>query len=1426
MTPDEAEKLADEIKCRYIGYLEASFYFRDNALRDSFHKALHAPDTELKKGPFPESASDFHSGARIAELAADLFPPNSAPDDGFFNSLIRDPLHLHQQDAIRKVFGEGRNIVVATGTASGKTECFLYPILFHLHREHQAGTLDSPGVRALILYPMNALANDQRKRLGDICEELQKAKSSFQFTFGQYIGETPKDKNDKWRNAGARERERRPGEIIFRENMRKNPPHILLTNYSMLEYLLIRPEDSELFDNARGRHWQFLVLDEAHQYRGARGIEMAMLIRRLKNRLHEGGRDGAFRCIATSATIASGEEQKKAVAEFAGNLFGESFDEDGVIFGRKSVESNAPPARRHLFLRSLEGAFISLYPKKKVTLNRPDRKDEDGAFFEVALCRECGQHYFVGQKSGGKLKEVTRDLGSDSKIEFYRPLDDESEENGEFRLCAKCGQISRDSLKCGHGEEVAVKKCATSDANPDQLKECDACGYGGGNASSVREIVYGSDGPNTVIATALHRGLREGRKKILAFADSRQEAAFFAWYLEDSHDGIRDRNLILRALAKPGKDGISLADLVNRLRGIFPDELFGAEATEETLKRHAWRIAYREFLTDERRLSLEGVGLMRWTIKWPDNMKLPAALLNPPWNLSEKESRDLIFALLDSARIQRAVKFDDIALQWSDLNLQEKCPKKLCIGKPRGRGHVVSWDGAQVRRTDLLAKILRKRKFNGNTVEQAQKMLGEIWQTCFRNSGGRNLVTEAGGDGLQINPHWWRAWPIKDSDALYRCGTCERIQTINVAGVCIRHKCRGELKKMKGEEWRQNHYRLLYEDKGFPLRFAAEEHTAQIEAEEARERQKRFRDGKIDVLSSSTTFEVGVDLGDLDAVFLRNVPPEPFNYVQRAGRAGRRGEHPGFVVTYCRRNPHDLYHFAKPEERILKGEVHPPRLSLCNPKIILRHMTAAALSLFFREHADRFNNKAEGFFRDWKSPKAVADFRCFLDGNCTKLGKALAQIIPDDMKEKVGLSDGEWIKHIAGEESRLAEMQSEICADYRQAEEVKKQCVKGEDYKGADRAQKRAKTIADEQTLTMLSRKAVIPKYGFPVDVVELDTHRLSNASKIQLARDLSVAVAEFAPGGQVVANKKVWESCGVKKVVGKEWKIWHYARCEEHNYFRRWMDVRDDTNDICCDIGERERKYIEPRFGFVTQFGKRPEEPQRRPQRVFGTRPCFIDFNKSEKDLHKEKILGVEITEACPGRMAVLCEGKKGGGFYICQECGAGFSKREHPHKSPFGIPCSGILQGALSLGHEFETDVVRLQFPHGPEIEEMEKNWFSYSLAFALVKGMSRVLEVPHTDLSAVLFRNNDSDNPIPPIILYDNVPGGAGLVARLKEESILRGGLEAALERVGGECGCGENESCYGCLRDYGNQFVHPHLRRGTVRNYLDALLSLKN
>lgn len=1558
MNPTE---LAKTIEDRYRRYLRTTFYFRDPILRKSFEDALEH-EGSLSKGPYLEATPVFKKGKTCRELFKELL--GTLPDEGFLKATDKE-LYLHQEEAIRKV-SEGRNVVVATGTGSGKTEAFLYPILLSLYDQFRKGLLASNiGVRALVLYPMNALVNDQRDRLGSkdektpgICRLLELHRSPFSFSYGQYTGDTPEDENDSFRHAKNKIDDRYSGELVLRKEMRDSPPHILLTNYSMLEYLLLRPDDSPLFDNGRGEHWTYLVLDEAHQYRGAKGIEMALLLRKLKQRLREGGKKEQFRCIATSATIAGGKDDRGKVAEFVSELFGEQFDEDDVILGeteplpnegtiqiptelyatlkkhikkndsvnstlsdlvkrfgipihpgetpaeivgkilqqdkrgialRNKITSLPIPAtelarelfaelptekqvgtlvdlidlslncidvttnsslmsvRYHLFLRSLEGAMITYRPEKRVFLNR--QSDSDGyKSFEVALCRECGQHYFVGKNSEGKLVEAIRDPGrEDFGAEYYLPLEgetsevensDDDEDNSNlhfYDLCLRCSSISlanngKSTLQCGHSEimRVVAQEPTSTTKGEDKAPKCIVCGYSG--ADPVREVLYGTDGPHAVIATTLHQYLPSDRKKVLAFADGRQEAAFFAWYLQQSYVDIRNRNLINKAVAQKGLhngEGLSLRDVAKCVRDIFKGaRVFEASRSDLELLRAAWIALYREFLTDEPRISLEGVGLLRWTIDWPKDFEIPKILLQPPWSLTQEEALNLIVLLFTYMRRERCVEIqtdDSVSISWSDLSLQ--VPQRATqLVKARNAKYMNSWKGKNTARAGLLKRILSNSVPKEQIESLVEKALTQIWETV-RNWNEEHSSNERFwirvGDAERINPDWWRVFPIKESETVFQCDACGRVSTISVRNVCPRHKCPGTLRQMTMNETDlpNNHYRVLYQEK-LPARIIVEEHTAQIDKEKAREFQNDFKKNRIDVLSCSTTFEVGVDLGDLDVIFLRNVPPEAFNYAQRVGRAGRRKGFPGIAITYSRRSPHDLYHFTEPLQMI-KGVTRPPSLSLRNEKIILRHITAIALSKYFRANPGRFDS-AQTFVGNFQSPTGVSDILKFLNANRTELEKSLLHVVPTGVAAKVGLQDGSWIEKIAGSKSRLNLAEAEVCSDYCELRKLRQSAFDSGNDEMVKWAGARAKTIADEDIISFLSRKTIIPKYGFPVDVVELETHSIRNQNQksagTSLQRDLSIAIAEFAPTSKLIANKKEWTSAGLKRVAGKEWECRKYARCTIHNFYRQWAVNENPQIADCCDRIVRS-EYIDPIFGFVTSKGG-PEEPKGRPQKSFTTRPYFVGFNGAEPSIIK--FSGVEVSKAVPAKMVVLCEGRRGQGFRICTTCGTGYKhltkKLMKQHLSPLGLKCTGQWTNEISLGHEFETDVVRVKFLLRPE--ESDLIWFSYSLAYALVEGIADTLEVPSSDLNATV-EHAQQVGVVPPIILYDNVPGGAGLVARLEEKSALEEALTVAYARVS-QCACGENESCYACLRNYRNQFAHEQLRRGPVAEYLNRLI----
>jgi hypothetical protein len=1321
----------------------------------------------------------------------------------------------------------------------------------------------------------------------------------------------------------------------------------------MLEYLLLRPDDSPLFDNGRGSSWAFVVLDEAHQYRGARGIEMAMLLRRLKQRIREGGGKRQLCCIATSATLAGGEEDKEAIARFATDLLEEPFASSDVILGQvepiekhgsaslasedyrylnraldeetidrekllnlrrrlglplsressprteigallagdarashlrdliqssphelsgvaeeifpevavadrlrsltemvevlakaRSPLAGAPllSPRYHLFLRSLEGAFVSYYPEKRVALDRGP-SEEGGAAFEVALCRECGQHYFVAPKNfrSGKLTEPDRDPSSlHFGATFFRPVEgpgdvvqSDDAEGCEERLCylcTRCGELSVAVPKCGHNSilKVVRQESPRDEDRADQMIRCSACGYNAAGRDPVREVVHGTDGPHAVIATTLYQYLPDNRKKVLAFADGRQEAAFFAWYLENSYKDILSRNLvlsILRALSPHTAGGLSLREIKGGLRDAFRERrLLPPAMGDLETRREAWLWIYREFLTDSQRISLEGVGAVRWRIEWPEWIKLPELFRDSPWDFSETDTHAVMLLLLDSLRMDSAVDLrtePGIPLTWSDLGLHSS-QLRIRLDPPGGPG-IRSWDGKMGRRARFLAKILtRKGMSETEARELAVRALRGIWERLgecdrmARTADDRLLVSI--GDTRRLNPEWYRALPTESSDQLYECDTCGRLNATNVAGVCARSTCPGEVRRVALSELDVNHYRNLYED-ALPSILRVEEHTAQLEKEKAREFQREFREGKIHVLSCSTTFELGVDLGDLDTIFLRNMPPEAFNYAQRVGRAGRRTGFPGFAITYCRRGPHDLYYFSNPSW-MLNGRTRAPVLRIANSRIALRHAVALILSEYFRAFPDRFRTVV-GLFRDFSDPQGCADLREFLEQNRNSIRYFLTVTLPPMICEEIGVHDGRFVDQIVGYDSRFARAEAEVSSDYKSVKALEIEARDSGRYEVAAWASARGKTIAEEDVLSFLSRKAVIPKYGFPVDVVELDPQRTAQnqaAYEVMLQRDLSIAISEFAPTSKLVANKRTWTSYGLKRVAEREWPRRFYKRCHRHNVFCRWKEGEPEPPMACGDLANT-YEYVIPQFGFVTDRAK-PKEPSGRPARVFSTRPYFAGLLNPEPGmLHfpKESPL-VTIKRASPGLMTVLCEGRRGEGFYVCKTCGAGFRKRETRHKSPAGQDCRGKLD-LVSLGHEFVTDVVELRFHRG-FFDVIDQIWFGYSLAYALIEGIAEFLEIPSTDLSATVAHGGDS--PVSPIILYDNVPGGAGLVARLEAEESLKASVEAARNRVSGKCGCDSMTSCYGCLRSYRNQFAHQYLQRGPVCRYLDAFI----
>jgi len=398
------QKLQDSLR----EYIEATYHISNPTLIKQRNTILKTQGV-IYQEPYIESTPKYKVGKKIDELLIDenikeLFQLISK-DSGILKKLIFDPLYGHQSKSIEYSLGKNKSLLVMTGTGSGKTECFLLPILGKLFKEaSSSNSFKTSAVRAILLYPMNALVNDQLGRLRKLYAD-ERIVSKFQeysgrpIRFARYTSRTlypgvrtvekdqtrlksikdfyvdlinksqdssnPKQQEALYFINELKERGKWPGksdivswygkdgsrwqdkngqflrcitlpndsELLTRHEVLMNPPDVLITNYSMLEYMLMRPIESPIFDKTR--EWLnnnrkenlYLIVDEAHLYRGAAGTEVAYLLRRLANRL--GVSENRIQVICTSASFNDSE----TALHFASQLTGKDINDIEVIEG-------------------------------------------------------------------------------------------------------------------------------------------------------------------------------------------------------------------------------------------------------------------------------------------------------------------------------------------------------------------------------------------------------------------------------------------------------------------------------------------------------------------------------------------------------------------------------------------------------------------------------------------------------------------------------------------------------------------------------------------------------------------------------------------------------------------------------------------------------------------------------------------------------------------------------------------------------------------------------------------------------------------------------------------------------------------------------------------------------------------------------------
>lgn len=1494
----------------------------------------------MTKGPFLEITPAYKQAQSSRELIAEgklsaIFARLSSP---VFN--LDRPWYSHQVSALHQI-GLGRNVLVATGTGSGKTESFLLPVLNSILSESPEEAA-RPGVRALLLYPMNALANDQLKRLRSLLAHVP------EITFGRYTGET----EEKQSEALADFRKLHPGqpvlpnEVISREQLRARPPHLLLTNYAMLEYLLLRPSDSELFGDPIDSTWKFIVIDEAHTYDGATGAEIGFLIRRLRDRI---AREKQLQYIATSATV--GSDREKA-AKFATDLFGSTFDaakgdivtsthkdqkrrsswgrlpstafrHNQTLYGLLAVarslgctatspyemlmgeetfqallelshvqpltvnqaiaslgrgdlnrehltalidlatqakDTDGTPAlsaKYHLFARSTEGAYTCLNSSgNHLSLARHEICETCGwAAYEIAACLRCGGVHLVGtEQDRGQMRKLVSKGGGDERIVWLalQPIDEEDRDEDDLTLdedvsknsrhvafCPRCGTVAKSGVSVCPDSKCATKMLEVVRQEATELQRCLCCG--GAAPRILRRFESGNDAAVSVLTTALYQALPanqdgqaatlpgEGRK-LLVFSDSRQRAAYFAPYLEMSYGQLMQRRMIYRAIERLSEHytAISVPDVVDEVKQIALDTGFFDHADARTTAqrdRLAAKWVQRELVSIDERNSLEGVGLLSWRMDEPK--KLPSlGLVMDRLKLTEREARDLFQMLVRSLRTQGAVA----PLKGVDLDDDDFAPRKGLItvreSGPDKKQRVMSWGpsaigGVQNRRSSYLQRILRSAQLPDNETEKA---LSYFWQCLTEeNSEFANWLTmppkRGTGATWAIDPGSIVVRVQFPNDSLWRCSQCGTTATFSIRDVCPRHRCEGTLHPINSNVGAlvDDHYRYLYQHLDL-IPMHASEHTAQWTNEEAKRIQQEFIDGKMNVLSCSTTFELGVDVGELQSVVLRNVPPTVSNYIQRAGRAGRRTDSAALVMTYAQRQSHDFSFYADPASQIT-AQVRTPVVPIDNPRLAQRHFFSIAFAAYWRHLADESgiecSSVTEFFSADDENTPALVDGMIpWLEQERDRLESAVWRVAGSELLRDEPFEWGTWI---AALDQLLQEVKQGFDEDIKLYSELRQQAFEAEKDGLAKRYGEIRKTLQTKPLIGFLANHNLIPKYGFPVDTVDMrivgDT---ADANRIELSRDLSQAIFEYAPGSSVVAGGKVWTSTGIARRPGKEHPTYAYAICKHCDAYSEAMEAF--TESICASCGERlpgaARTYYEPRFGFISSSGGLSvgDAPPRISWR--GETRIAKDGDVTRSGLSLLGKVNFQVMERAT--LVRINPGVSENGFSVCRRCGFASSeldrKKLKKHAHPItGKECEGWLE-TFSLAHRYETDLLRIDF--GRSFTNIDQ---AQSMLYAMLHGAANQLQIADGNIDGAVTRDRLTGSQT--IDIVDTFPAGAGF-ARLIAESV-DDVIASALDIVS-SCSCGEETSCYACLRSYRNQRVHDKLSRGAARRYLLALM----
>lgn len=1148
-----------------------------------------------------------------------------------------------------------------------------------------------------------------------------------------------------------------------------------------------------------------------------------------------------------------------------------------AALGKNADGSVLLPVRMHMFLRGVQDLTACCNPNcpegeddglrlGKIRVNRPAGRCSCGAkTYELKTDRNCGAVFLSGYASEIEgdfyfWNEDPDPTKKFSEIILYVLAEGESADGLEIGwLDSLTGKVHRDDSHENDKGFLRVAFCIrdeddSDDHHPTKCPKCNGKLALAGFATRGNEPFY------NVVARQfeLQQGSRDTEeleanpnagKKVVLFSDSRQGAARIAKDLTDASDkSLTSKILVLAAYelqewAEATGNRATLKRLYPAFLKVLHDRKVSvfSGASKKVVKERIADLeddfedydystedagtppeAYMEHMLSclcdrYRSLSDSTVAWLKPTAKgWRDARKV---LVAAGVEMGQQEFEALFYAWSAYALVRLTALDPDIPPKvrmrvlyaGSQYGLLADDPFK---GQKQGRGSLVS---------------ILKSRYSEDGVRAITKALA-LFLECPSSGDTEYRFISPSKVMLFVNPdaNWMT------------CPRCGRVAPYSLWGKCP-HCKQGDMASMNGDYegiafWRTPLVRTIEgDDEVLRTRINTEEHTAQLSHKDqegdtwstTEEYEMRFQDifvgenrEPVDVLSCTTTMEVGIDIGSLTAVGLRNIPPMRENYQQRAGRAGRRGSAISTIVTYVDTHPFDNAYFNDPS-KIVRGNLREPGIDVANEKLVRRHLA----TIFFTRFGEMRGISVERMPLDG-----------FLDEHLTCFKLALEEFFLDDAERKTLIPDEIEIS-IESVKSAIEEEVDSIVAEYKERPEAFLK-TGGSGYKSL---------------LDCLLEEAVLPTYSFPRNVVGFEVEDKAKGTKLlqRPDRSLDMAISEYAPGREIVIDKKTYISGGIYTHSAKFSKIKENREAPAKAYFESsdyhkeiffcenpacgWFGMKESLgkNGVCPFCGSQDltrNEFLKP-WGFAPRNGGEADSAHDTAESSYAELPSY-SATPDEK-MSPTGYPHMDFANRRDCSLIVVNRGPKHGGFDICRKCGAAYPAAERAKeakriKTPFVrdakgsfAKCQHDFVESMVLGGTFNTDLVifEMELDSTEICTEYENPWLKkacLSLAEAFRLAAVDILDIDFEELCVGSRKRFSGETAYVDIYLFDSLSSGAGYSSLLACNDAITSTVNRA-RAILSDCDC--ESSCLACLRHYRNKIHHVSLDRFAALDLLD-------